>query len=343
MYFLLRKNHEKRKNILTSVTSVIITLFVAEIILRLMGYNATYFEIRESYYKSIYESNAIRDYHTHIENSTHYLQAKEYSYNRKTNSLGLSDEELKLDTTKQLIIALGDSFTEGDGAHSDSTWIKFLEREYNSNEKHNYKFFNAGVCGSDPFYEYRLLKDKLIEYQPEIVIVGYGYDLNDIVIRGGMERFGNYDIVLKEHWWEVIYKHSFTFRLFIRNILGYNDLLLTEDEYTTEKDRALKQLIESIDLFSELSKENGFELLIVFYPQKKELAKGKFHSNYILIEYCKKNKIHNLDLLAYYKNDLTIREEDIEDYYWKIDGHHNARGYEIFAKGVYSKLKEMGY
>lgn len=343
MYFLLRKNHERRKNILTSVTSIIITLLIAEVVLRLIGYNATYFEIRESYYKSIYESNAIRGFHTHKENSTHYLQAKEYSFERKTNSLGLTDIELKLDTTKHLIIALGDSFTEGDGTHSDSTWLKFLERNYNSIENHNYKFFNAGVCGSDPFYEYRLLKDKLIEYQPKIVIVGYGYDLNDIIIRGGMERFENYDIALNKHWWEGVYKNSFTFRLVIRNILGYNDLLLTEDEYNNEKERALKQLKESIDLFSKLSEEKGFELLIVFYPQKEELAQGSFYSNDILIEYCQDININNLNLLNFYQNDLNIQIEDIENYYWKIDGHHNAQGYEIFAEGVFSKLKEMGF
>ncbi len=343
MYLLLRKNHEKRKNILTSVTSVIITLFVAEIILRLMGYNATYFEIRESYYKSIYESNAIRDYHTHIENSTHYLQAKEYSFERKTNSLGLSDKELKLDTTKQLIIALGDSFTEGDGAHSDSTWLRFLEREYNSNEKHNYTFFNAGVCGSDPFYEYQILKDKLIEYQPEIVIVGYGYDLNDIIIRGGMERFESHKIALNTHWWEEIYKHSFTFRLIVRNILGYNDLLLTKSEYTKGKERALRQLKESINLLSKLSEKEGFELLIVFYPQKEEFAKGEFYSNNILVDYCQVKNINHLNLLNFYKNEINIPNKDIGNYYWEIDGHHNAKGYGIFAKGVFFKLKEMGY
>ena len=343
MHFLLRKKHKKRKNILTSLTSIIVTLLIVEVVLRIIGYNTTSFEKYKSFYISVYDKNVIKDYYIHEKNSTAYMQKEEFSYKRKTNSLGLSDEELVIDTTKELIIALGDSFTEGDGAHSDSTWLKFLERDYNSKENHNYKFFNAGICSSDPFYEYRLLKDKLVEYQPKIVIVCYGYDLNDVIIRGGMERFDSYNIALGKKWWEVIYKHSFTFRLIIRNIFGYNYLLLTEDEYITEKERALIQLKESIDLFYNLSKEENFDLVVVFYPFKHELRNGEFDSNYILIDYCKEKDINVLDLLDYYSNTLLITGDQANQYYWTKDGHNNSKGYEIFAEGVFSKLEEMGY
>lgn len=344
IHFLLKNNHEKRKNILTSATSVIVTLLIAEVVLRLIGYDTTYFNRNEKpLQKFFYGKNFIKCYHTYTENSDHYLKTKEFSYKRKTNSLGLSDEELVIDSTKQLIIALGDSFTEGDGTHSDSTWLKFLERDYNSKENNNYKFFNAGICGSDPFYEYRLLKDKLVEYEPKIVIVCYGYDLSDVILRGGIERFDSNNIALKKKWWEGIYKNSFIFRLAISNRLGDNDLLLTENEYVIEKKRALSQLKGSLDMFYNLSKDANFDLVVVFYPLKNELRNGEFDSNNILIDYCKEKNINVLDLLDYYSNTLSITGDQANQYYWKEDGHNNSKGYEIFAKGVYEKLIELGY
>ncbi len=341
--FLMRNIANKQKDVITVFSSTFLTIIGIEIILRIFGINSTYLEKRESYYLSPDEQYKIHDYHTNKANSIHYLQSEEFKYERKTNSLGFSDIEFVKDTSSSMILALGDSFTEGDGAPYDSTWVKQLELKIVKNDTNKYIVYNAGVCGSDPFYEYKLLKDKLLYYNPRTVIVAYGYDLDDVIMRGGVERFAKSELVIATNWWEKIYRHSYICRLIVHNLLGYNYLLLSELEYESGKERAVYQLQKSIDLFLELSENENFELLIVFYPLKEELIEDAYFYNNILIDYCSKKNINNLDLLEYYSNTIKINSDTASNYYWNIDGHHNSIGYEIFASGVYEKLKKMGY
>ncbi|MCO5247754.1 MAG: hypothetical protein M9887_02225 [Chitinophagales bacterium] len=44
----------------------------------------------------------------------------------------------------------------------------------NLNKKYkNIEVLNAGKRGSDPFFNFKLLEDKLIEYQPDMVIQSF--------------------------------------------------------------------------------------------------------------------------------------------------------------------------
>jgi hypothetical protein len=46
----------------------------------------------------------------------------------------------------------------------------------------------AGVAGSDPFYEYRLLVDKLLACQPDLVMTVVNVsDVIDVIVRGGKD------------------------------------------------------------------------------------------------------------------------------------------------------------
>ena len=46
--------------------------------------------------------------------------------------------------------------------------------------------------------------------------------------------------------------------------------------------------------------------------------------------------VHHFDLMPNY---LTIPSEEIQKYYWPIDGHHNSSGYFFMAKEVMHGLK----
>lgn len=339
---LIKTDVKMKENIMTVIISVFAGLLLAEILLRITGINVSAFEKRFGYYESVQYQNRIEAYHLRPENTAYLLSNSEFEYERVSNSMGLSGEEINQDKKENeyLIIALGDSFTEGDGAHSDSTWLKFLERKIPDNDSVDFRFINAGVCGSDPVYEYRLLKDKLLDYKPDLVIVSYGYEMTDMITRGGEERFEKMKPAIEKHWWHAFYSVSFVCRLLVHNLCGYNDLLLTDAEYNTATEKAISDLKKSLVQFRELAKNNDFELLIVFYPQRVEVDEGKLSFNSELVKFANEEEINNLNLLEYYRTVENITGDNSQEYYWKYDGHHNAAGYEKFANGVLWKLRQ---
>jgi len=346
LLLIRRKRHNKLTNAILFLSALIFAITIAEICLRLFHINYSYSESRFGYYKSIFDQKIITNNSFYEPNSIHYLEAKEFYYKRATNTLGLSDKEPKQfkEANDYIIIGLGDSFTEGDGAHSDSTWLKFLEMNMPDTDSINYEWINAGICGSDPFYEYKLLKDKLLSYNPDLVIINYGNDLDDIIFRGGMERFDTKEIAINKKIWEPVYIFSFLYRTIIHEICGYNYLLLSKSEYEQEKQRAINQLKVSLLNFKKLSEEYNFELLIVFHPMIKDIDENRYKDNCFdqLINFSVENNINYIDLLKYYCEVENISSKNSQNYYWVYDGHHNAAGYEKFANGVHWKLKQMG-
>ncbi|MDD3860935.1 MAG: SGNH/GDSL hydrolase family protein, partial [Bacteroidales bacterium] len=332
---------KRKQNILLFFTGILLGILLSEAILRLIGMNISYFEKRFGYYESVYYQNRVRNDFSRTPKSEYSLKTSEFDYKRYSNSLGLSGDEpeYKNNPLDFLIIGLGDSFTEGDGAHADSTWLKFLERKIPDKDSSNFIWINAGLCGSDPFYEYKLLQDKLLVFNPDLVIINYGNELTDVIIRGGMERFESGKTAINYKIWEPIYAVSFICRLIVHNLFGYNDLLLSHSDYENEKQRAIKQLKESLLNFKELSEVFGFELLIVFHPMKKEIDNKKYDNesncNDQLMRFANENGINYVDLLQYYTEVENISSVNSQKYYWKYDGHHNAAGYEKFANGVY--------
>jgi lysophospholipase L1-like esterase len=332
----------RRKNVVLSVSSTFVSLILIELILRISGLFYTEFEKRFGYYESLQNQNEIKPLWIHKKNISYYLENIEYKFARSSNSIGLIGEELELVCAPDeiRIIALGDSFTEGDGAHCDSTWLKYLERKFISDSVTNLNFINAGVCGSDPFYEYRLLESQLLKYKPNIVIVSFGNELSDVICRGGMERFEKLNPAINSKWWEPIYKFSHFSRLIMHNLLGYNDLLLRKNEFDERKSKAIVDLKNIIDEFYESSKLNNFELVIVFYPLKDEIKTEAFEYNQELLNYANSKGITCVDLLNYYLIN-GLNSNNIHNYYWEQDGHHKAAGYEVYADGVYPKIKAL--
>jgi len=93
-----------------------------------------------------------------------------------------------------------------------------LQQQLNLQLPLQHEVLNAGVVGSDAFFGYHLLKDKLLLLQPEIVLLNVNYsDFTNYIFCRGFERFKNDSIVqyqpapaIKQY-----YKHSHLLRAFI--------------------------------------------------------------------------------------------------------------------------------
>lgn len=172
-----------KENTLLLLSSVCVGLMLAELIVY-----ALYAPSDVTFYHQ-FRTNPTNYYHTWFPNEKHDLKNIEFSYSRHTNSLGFSDREwaVQKDTTKLRIITLGDSFTEGDAAPADSAYPFLLQQILGE----RVEVLNAGICGCDPVFNYKNLEDRLLKYQPDVVIQTISTNdlFKDISLRGGFERF----------------------------------------------------------------------------------------------------------------------------------------------------------
>jgi lysophospholipase L1-like esterase len=337
------------RKLLLTISSIWLSLLLVDFFLRFaIKRNITYLEKNGLRYKSPYRVQKKGWFHIMRPNIKFSHLKAEYLYSRKTNSLGLPDVEFKMakDDNEFRIIALGDSFTEGVGTKYDSTWVKSLERILS--EKYPDKLiitYNCGVSGSDVIFEYILLKEKLLIYRPDLVIVALNRsDIDDIITRGGMERFKNDGTLQFKNppKWENLYATSSVVRLIINDLLHYNSLLIKEEEYKQNALYALNEIDKIIDKFKQLSIENNFSLLIVLHPFGYEVERGRYDPEE-LGDVLKDNKIESLDLLEVYFNKRQITRDNAYQFYWLIDAHHNEQGYQIMGQNIAERIIEGNY
>jgi lysophospholipase L1-like esterase len=325
------------RNIFLVFCSIVFALFIAEVFLSISGAYKTSMEKILGSYASPYTQSTDNPYHVWGADGIHWLSKPEYSFERHTNSLGFSDKEWPIDKNKheKRILALGDSFTEGDGAPYDSSYVALMRKMLSPMGDSIY-LMNAGTCGSDPFINYINLRDHLLAYKPDIVIqsVGSGDLMSDIRIRGGMERFQKGHTTFAP-WWEPLYAISYVSRIFF-TFEGYDEQLLKPNAADRAKDRINKSVEDLFRDYSALCDQNNIKLFIVLHPQKRELDENTYGYDFSpIIKYLSSDpRIKIIDLIPFYHSYIHRTGTTSDDYYWKTDGHHNSKGYEMMAEST---------
>lgn len=331
-----------------SLLYMLFVWLISEGILRILSINKTYNEITTGYYASGFNNNTPKDkQNPHLlvyeKNTTLVKELDEFKYVVKSNADGLRDIDHPIDKSdnEYRIICLGNSFTEGMGAPQDSTCPWLLENKLKKVSNKKITVFNAGISGSDPFFEYMLLKERMLKYKPDLVIVALGLsDFNFYRYRGGFERFIQKGVQYRKGpWWEKIYAISYVFRFYTNNILNYkNKYLQSQSDYKADSIKANRDIEACVDSFYLLSLEKCFKLELVFIAEKEE------HDRYSFLMQKLKNT-HNIpfiDLQDYIKNIRNLSPDKLGSYYWKTDGHCNAKGYDLFAEGILWHLMKQG-
>ena len=328
---------KKTSNKLLGAFSLVTGFFIAEIfLLILFGTEQKYVE---------YICNPVNFYHVWPANQIHHIVKDEYDYIRHTNSLGFSDAEWSTEKkTSRRVLAIGDSFTEGDGAVVDSCYPVLLGKFLNSpNDSTGYEILNAGTCGSDPVYGYQNLQDRLCNYRPDVVLQTISSNdlLEDFKIRGGFERFqSNHQVKYKPTpWW--FYPAE------ISNITGLVVNATHANELGPESvTPSYKKAIENIQRqiihgFDSLATAHNFKVVIIVLPLKEEIARGNYFCDFSFIknEIAKSNHVVCLDLLRPYENYIRQSGKDYKNLYWKKDSHPNADGYKMMAECIAAFLK----
>lgn len=203
-----------------------IIVIVLEFGLRTLGTFETYSEKISGYYYSYYGQSEPSGHHVWRTDENITYDEPEFYITYPPNSLGVRENEFALEKEDSVfrIITIGDSYTEGHRAPYDSTWSRFLENTLNETASStDYEVLNCGTNGSDIYFMHQFLKDTLIDYKPDLILVLLNFsDIHDIILRGGRERFQEDGSVIFSvaPWFEPLYKHSHFIRMVCEVLLS---------------------------------------------------------------------------------------------------------------------------
>lgn len=332
---LLKWKKNRRVGVLSAIIGLFVIMSVLEVGLRASGYNATYMEKNVNIWLSPYAPHQKwqKWFHLYPPNKERAFIRKEFSVTRRANSNGFLDEcEYSITKAKGVhrIIALGDSFTEGVGATAEATWPKTINRLLKDSFPKGLEVMSCGIGGSDPIFEHIILKEKLIRYGPDQVIMMVNdSDINDLIIRGGMERFLPDSTVAfkKAPWFEPIYRISYLFRAGL-HLSGRDYYYLTASERKVAEMEALGKIAAIILETNELCKKNGSSFLLVLQPIWPELESGQYKFWHQIKNDLIANQVAVLDLLECFKarGDMVGKTNSAR-FHWPIDRHFNTEGY----------------
>jgi len=316
-------------------------LIILEIGLLVLGINNTYSEARTGAYQSPFELNSQNYYHVYQPYDTIASSSPEFSFVSNYNALGYLGKDWSLNKRKpSRIIVFGDSFTEGDGAPQDSCYPAKLAEML----KDSFEVLNAGVRGSDPVFGFKNLEDRLLKYRPDIVIQAVSENdvLFDFCIRGGFERFQK-DGTLKFYpppAWEPFYALSLSGRIFL-NFFGKNISEPCGCNKNSNLEEKRNQILKDVfNKYDSLGKKYHFKTYFLFYPTKFEVLKNKWFFDFTQAQkhISTLSNVGYLDVFPCYRLKMNQLGNEPKMYYWKIDGHHNSKGYNLMAECVAESL-----
>ncbi len=349
VFVWLKPARETQFKALVISLSVFIVLLATEFYLRLEKINLAYIETRGQGYRSSY---VIRDpnidWH-YLPGSDGFLQVPEYKFPRHHNNLGFSDVDFypKKDSNTILIQTYGDSFTEGDGAPVDSSYPALLRNLLKQDGQTKITVQNMGVCGNDPAFVWKQLKDIGIGLKPDVVVIVYNTgDLKtDFFTRGGLERFkGNYYKGLDAPYWECIYGVSYVARLVAHSVFGieYKNFFLTDEESDKRIEGLKPKWNQTFAAIADVTCSNKIKVLLVKKPEHGEVDINQYVQDFGFFDKMRDTVacFKQYDLLPFFRDSCHMNKDNSGLYWWKKDGHNNSLGYSMMARGVYDGLRK---
>jgi lysophospholipase L1-like esterase len=332
------------------IAATTLALVGMELSLRALGRYTTYLEKNGQGYESLFDHKTSTWFLVHPPNYRYVIRRPEFLHERPTNSLGLVEHEIPTarERDEDRVIALGDSFTEGFGTDYENTWVKVAERRLAAARPgRRVTTINAGITGSDPPFELTLLREKLLAYGPDLVVVATNAsDVSDFITHGGRERFrpdGTLAPSPRAPRWERLYSISYVFRHVVHDVLGY-DWQLVPRKDAPALERGFVE--EATGVFAELAAlgaRNGFRVLIVVHPVQWEAAHERWSRGMdkLVARLQGRRDLVVLDLLAYLRARGRLGEAGAAELFWPLDGHYTPKGYELMGRAVADTVLDL--
>jgi len=330
-----------KKAVLFAVYLLFVLFVTAEIGLRIKGIYKSYSEKATGRYVSPYKVRTNR-YNANKPNRDFNFKTPEFNYRYNINSFGFREREIGLEYPK--IFVFGDSFTEGVGTAYDETWPRQMENRLTASGRHS-DVYMCGSSGSDVFFNYINLKERFLiqeDNKPSHVIFTLNYsDLDEYVIRGGLERFAGQKGLQFRHgpWWQPIFRWSHLFRMYLLEAKDYEFNLMKFERAQHLRKEAPGKIIECLLMADQLCKEHDIRFLAVIHPMVGNECSWNGKDPLDMDEFDQ----FNVDFpLLNISEDMVIHmlDDDCTSYGWPIDGHFNSKGYKLLGDFIFDAIDD---
>lgn len=272
--------------------------------------------------------------------------------NIRINSHGLRDVEHSWDKPQDTyrILGLGDSFTFGYGINLEHSYLKQLESLFKDNGK-SVEVINAGVIGYNFYQSLTYLKQKGINYHPDLIIFFYYIDdLTGISSKDEAMRVSNelvqdrekpHSILSTSYLYNFVTNSISLIDVKFRSRTGADWIKSIEDREAYLRDRMATYKIDESQLkllrgllaeLKQLSNQIGADLLIVAIPDAAQIGIPEMQTPYILLQReCENIRVPFLDIISIFE-----KQPDLKSLYlFPMDAHTNPRGNSIIAEKLY--------
>lgn len=336
-----------RKRIVFSLTFIILIFLTFEVIIRIF-HLAPLHVVNQSLYEEV-----LGDYKPNQDLVDDLIP--DLPYHVHINSQGLRGKEISVQKAPGVyrILCLGDSSTFGWGVNDEETYPAQLETLLNEElPDRKFEVLNAGATAysSRDYLDY--LKKKGLRADPDLVIVGFfPNDIADLAKptsgREQRSRYGrNY-----EPWKSLINSWAFFnfFRgefakVFTRFTRRRGNLKPGENTYAPTSSETVKNLWtqhqEHIREIHSILQQEHIQFLFIAFPESAQVTGENTSTKFqdTLKQFSQEEGMAFIDLLPYFQQD---RFPDLL-FIKKGDSHPNARGCEIIAHTIYTRLLSEG-
>jgi hypothetical protein len=321
--FLYRRLHTERREIILTLSSILVSLITAEAAIRVLDpLGVSYFQETSRYHLDKLPDPIL--VYKHAPGLRTYQGVSVF-----INELGLRDRNLEKKLDGELrILLLGDSMTFGWGVPIEATFGRKLETILASKLERPVRTVNTGVGSYNTVQEYALLRTYADVIEPDAVILVYitnDIETNDppfdpwaqVSLRGKSPREA-VTILLGNSW---LYR------------LGYFTFRLSRSSRPAALDKNARGVTESMDALSAIAtfcRERGIKFVTFFYPLRRISPGGLPAAVFSEIQTVGRNHGFSVADVGPWWADVDMRSVTNS----RIDPHPNERGHEILAAGM---------
>lgn len=317
------------KKLLLAIVSLTLALLLAEAGLRLAG-------IRPLQIRSISQENFERVPGMY-EPGLHVVSRKipQLPHEVSVNALGFRGPETTIAPTRPRILAIGDSFTWGDGVDDDETLPSQLQQMLGD----RVEILNGGVAGST-ISDQRQFLERLLVLRPTAVLLVYSEnDLQDLLADPSLSERLRRARRARSGWTGVVYSHirsTAIVELALRAKEAWRSRRLVariQDQVAHRhwNDALLERYTREVSQMRDELTAKGIRLLVAAYPWPEYVTSEETGSIPPLTAALSRVGIDVVDLTEPLRRS-HLGETDL--YLLPYDGHPAAKGYAIAAAAL---------
>lgn len=326
---------KRADKILSLSIGIFVSLFLGEMSLRLFYLNryTTKDLVLSKNNKLVYENKPSINF------------KNKYGIKVSYNSLGFIGNEIK---SKQYgvfrILAIGDSITDATYLPQEERYVNRLGEILKKKANKGIEVINGGVGGYNTWQELELVKDKLLQVEPDLIMVGIC--LNDYIDTKPRLKDTAFNMVVENYrdgsrarYLDFLYQRSDLYKFLYDSLstlrrMRYNDAgyrhYLEEYRFDINQADFKKWEIPFKEMIT-LAQRNNIKILFVLFPLDNQIVRGEKESCGSLSRFFKTEGAYYLDLIK----DFNLAAADGKVLFVKHDIiHPTSLGHYITAEAI---------